>query len=741
MSAQTLEEIEHKSSVKYAGGFDVFLLGITIVIGGQVFSWNASLQAGFWEAFLGMVLTGLGYIVYVCCIAEMTSALPFSGGSYGYARVCLGPYFGFLVGCCEAMQNIAYVSSAAVPLAWMFSIIFHSDSSYEPAFFVFFYVSAVAVNIIGGNVFWWFCRIIGVISLIITVLYIVGTSYNGDFAKFSESRVADYAFSGNNFVKFLPLCAWYYIGVESLPLACVDCNNPARELPFGMVLCVIVLFLTAVGVFFTSVSQSPGIEELGTSFLPMNYGFQKSFGWNYDEVTWLALPASYATGFGFIFMYGRQMCSMSRSGLLPKFLQHRTKAANSPHVALMVGSVISVFALLVVYFTDVTYLNQVFYVCVLSSYSTNVAVLLCFFIFRKRYAHLNRPFVSPFGYAGAVYGILVYSLGMISILGFQADQIPLIIMCIYLSVLTVYYYFYGFQAQKLSEEEQKVLFKAYVINVNVTKRKGAKTGTNSLLSSNRSNNQENSTSVSAAAKSRSRVQSATVVTEESVNLGSPGKGGVPTTPRSHHTATGATANINNARLSAEPMVLDPIPLRQQLENRIGLKAAEISAPEPVQGPSSQSLLTMSLKSNRVWSDPKPSAASTKVTDHVTASQKSAASAGSVSSSTGSARLHSLRHSITQGISEKIKEIVQDFKMVSFMDEEERVSYEALVLADMCGALDQNESTAVVEIPPFVSNKVTPLVAIPTTRIPDVDDLEANHQEEVHARETVVEVDP
>eukprot|EP01033_Poteriospumella_lacustris_P007449 gene7449-5358_t len=556
-------------------------------------------------------------------------------------------------------------------------------------------------------------------------MYIIGTSHNGDFGKYSESHIVDYPFSGSNFVTFLPLCAWYFIGVESLPLACVDCNNPSKELPFGMVLCVAVLFLTAIGVFFASVSQSPGIEELGTAFLPMNYGFQHSFGWNYDEVTWLALPASYATGFGFIFMYGRQMCSMSRSGLLPKFLQHRTKSTNSPYVALMFGSVISVFALLVVYFIDVTYLNQVFHVCVLSSYSVNVAVLFCYFIFRKRYAHLNRPFISPFGYAGAVYGILIYSLGMISILGFQVDNIPLIIMCIYLTVLTVYYYFFGFQEQKLSEEEQKVLFKAYVINVNVTKRKGTKSGTNSLLSSNRGSKQENSASIDTAAKSRSRVQSSTVATEDSVNLGSTDKGGAPTA------STNTTAN---ACLSVEPMVLDPVPLRQQLENRIALKASEVSAPEPVQGPPSPSLLTMSLKSNRVWSEPKPSATSTKVADHVSASRKIA----SASSSTGSTRMHGLRHSITQAVSEKIKEIVQDFKMVGFMDEEERVSYEALVLADMCGALGQNEGTAAVEIPPFVSNKVQPL-ALPTTRVPDVDDLEANH-EEVRARETVVEVD-
>jgi len=55
---------------------------LTIVIGGQYFSWNTGLDGGFWEYFLSMILTGFAYLALVLCLSEMTSALPFSGNSF-----------------------------------------------------------------------------------------------------------------------------------------------------------------------------------------------------------------------------------------------------------------------------------------------------------------------------------------------------------------------------------------------------------------------------------------------------------------------------------------------------------------------------------------------------------------------------------------------------------------------------------------------------------------------------------
>ena len=62
---------------------DIWMLGITIVIGGQYFSWNAGLTAGMYCYFIAYLLISTGYITLCFCTAEIAGALPFAGGAYG----------------------------------------------------------------------------------------------------------------------------------------------------------------------------------------------------------------------------------------------------------------------------------------------------------------------------------------------------------------------------------------------------------------------------------------------------------------------------------------------------------------------------------------------------------------------------------------------------------------------------------------------------------------------------------
>ena len=61
---------------------DMWCLGITIVIGGQYFGWNESLQAGFGSTLIATFLMATAYICLVFCISELSSALPFAGDGY-----------------------------------------------------------------------------------------------------------------------------------------------------------------------------------------------------------------------------------------------------------------------------------------------------------------------------------------------------------------------------------------------------------------------------------------------------------------------------------------------------------------------------------------------------------------------------------------------------------------------------------------------------------------------------------
>jgi ethanolamine permease len=79
--------------IKYGiNAFDLWALGITIVIGGQYFSWNLGLTAGFGSFFISTVLVGFSYICLCSSTSELSSAIPFAGGAYGLARSTLGFY-------------------------------------------------------------------------------------------------------------------------------------------------------------------------------------------------------------------------------------------------------------------------------------------------------------------------------------------------------------------------------------------------------------------------------------------------------------------------------------------------------------------------------------------------------------------------------------------------------------------------------------------------------------------------
>eukprot|EP01031_Cornospumella_fuschlensis_P035406 gene35406-42915_t len=92
--------------------YNIYWLGITIVIGGQIIFWNLALKDGFFQFLFSVVVVGGGYVCLTFSLAEMTSILPFAGGSYGYVRCTLGPFIGFIVGCCETMEYVLYVATA-----------------------------------------------------------------------------------------------------------------------------------------------------------------------------------------------------------------------------------------------------------------------------------------------------------------------------------------------------------------------------------------------------------------------------------------------------------------------------------------------------------------------------------------------------------------------------------------------------------------------------------------------------
>jgi len=94
--------------------------------------------------------------------------------------------------------------------------------------------------------------------------------------------------------------------------------------------------VTSFFVLFVCAGISPA-SATALSLSPLDDGNTLVYGMTqYAGV--LAIPATYATAFGFIFAYGRLLESMAQSGLLPNALTLVTEKTGAPYIALWAGN-------------------------------------------------------------------------------------------------------------------------------------------------------------------------------------------------------------------------------------------------------------------------------------------------------------------------------------------------------------------------------------------------------------------
>ena len=90
---------ERRKLRRHAAFWSLWALGVGAVISGDFYGWNLGLDAG---GFGGLLIAGIVITVmyYGLCysIAEMSPALPHTGGAYSFARSAMGPWGGFITG-------------------------------------------------------------------------------------------------------------------------------------------------------------------------------------------------------------------------------------------------------------------------------------------------------------------------------------------------------------------------------------------------------------------------------------------------------------------------------------------------------------------------------------------------------------------------------------------------------------------------------------------------------------------
>jgi amino acid transporter len=203
----------------------------------MVQSWNDGLRGGIWEFFSSTVCIGVAYLCLALCLSEMSTSLPFSSGIYGFVRVTISPFWGFMVALCEVIQTILYVASTVIPLGGTITEATGFPMAYEPLYWFIFFLLTISINIFSTEtIFWRFITVLASISLILMLIYVLGSLGQVDFNEYAtannhtadgdidDSEGEQEVFLPETMVQNLPLSCWFFVGIEILPLAASQMN-------------------------------------------------------------------------------------------------------------------------------------------------------------------------------------------------------------------------------------------------------------------------------------------------------------------------------------------------------------------------------------------------------------------------------------------------------------------------------------------------------------------------------------
>ena len=428
---------EKRELRRHAGVFALWALGVGAVISGDFSGWNLGFAVGGWGGmFVATIIIAIMYLGLTYSIAEMSPALPHTGGAYSFARTAFGPWGGFITGIAE---NIEYVLTPAVVVYFIgtyMTAIVGTPNAFQPVWWIIGYVIFVGLNVRGVALSFKVTVIVTLLAIAILVFFLLSALFSGqfDFGKWAMNIGVGPRRGGS--------------GAAGRPRAVPAIRRPRRACRAA--LCgVAVPGHRAVAARGGRVSRSEARHAEGhhardvhpdRAWLPRCSSSTRRFrataafrrvtaprarradsrrlrrylwiGWA-KILSLFAVAGLVASFHAIIFAYGRQIFSLSRAGYFPHFLSVTHGDHKTPNMALVAGGVVGLAVMLVVWFAmggeaAGTFIGSVLLnMAVFGAMFSYLLQALTFLQLRRRFPNIERPYRSPFGVLGASLTVII----------------------------------------------------------------------------------------------------------------------------------------------------------------------------------------------------------------------------------------------------------------------------------------------------------------------------------------------
>ncbi len=411
---------------RYARVWSLWALGVGAVISGDFFGWSFGLaEGGFGGMLAATVVITVMYVGLCYSIAELSPALPHTGGAYSFARSALGPWGGYVTGLAENMEYILTPAVIVAGIGSYLGAVFGTADAWAPLWWTGAYALFVGLNIYGVELTFKFTVVITLLALAILVVFWVGAVPHLDFGRYAFDMPPEPGGSAwfprgvKGVFGALPFAIWFYLAIEQLPLAAEEAHDPKRDMPKGILYGLLTLIVCAFLTLVLSSGIAPGVAQLGREEAVLYASFQVILGAGTSSkiLALIAVAGLLASFHSIIFAYGRQIYSLSRAGYFPRLLSLTAPRRKTPHVALIVGALLGFTVALTVHLlpkehpVGAVLLNMAVFGAVIAY----VMQMLSFILLRLRLPQLERPFRSPLGIAGAAIAMLIAVVTLIAL--------------------------------------------------------------------------------------------------------------------------------------------------------------------------------------------------------------------------------------------------------------------------------------------------------------------------------------
>jgi len=320
------------------GPWDLTSIGVNQVIGGAVFALPAALAAsvGAWSPWMvGGV--GVASVLIALTFAEVASRFDGTGGSYLYTRAAFGRFAGFEVGWMMWFTRVA--SWAAVINVLVSSLAFYWPSVaaglLRTLLITTIIVVVTAINIRGIRQSSVVVNVLTFGKLVPLFIFAIAGIFFVEWFRLRPGPVpaaAELSATGL-------LLIYAFGGYEVVPVPGGESRNPRRDVPFALIMTIIVVALLMTLIQIVAIGTLPGLPASRTPLADAAAAFLGPAG--AAMITVGAVISATGNNMGGAISGSRNLYALAEQGDLPRVFARVHASYRTPVIAILVTSAVS----------------------------------------------------------------------------------------------------------------------------------------------------------------------------------------------------------------------------------------------------------------------------------------------------------------------------------------------------------------------------------------------------------------